>query len=123
MGGGFLSAVVINFTIIGMFAGVYIGLRVGSPLWGGIVTTMILGGMCLPLMKYSVSLLGAGAGAILGAAIWAVDVAAGPADLVRGAGRAGGGRVYGLFLAEKRDYAFHLHPGVGVCGVGSPGPC
>lgn len=66
----FKALVVINFTIVGMFAGVYLGRRMGSPLWGGILTTMLLGGMSLPLMKYSVSVLGAGAGAILGAAIW-----------------------------------------------------
>jgi hypothetical protein len=66
----FKALVVINFAIIGMFVGIRIGERLGSPLWGGIMTTAILGTLSWPFMKYSVSVLGALAGVVLGAAVW-----------------------------------------------------
>lgn len=66
----FRVLVVINFAMLGLLVGRFLGAKLGSPLWGGIVATSILGTVSWPFMKYCVSALGAVAGAVLGAAIW-----------------------------------------------------
>lgn len=62
--------VVTNFALIGLFGGVFLGRQLGSAMWGGILGCFIIGSVSRPFMRYSVSLLGATAGAILGAALW-----------------------------------------------------
>ncbi len=67
----FKMLVVINFTLIGIFVGKYLGtILEGSGLWGGIMGALILGAVSWPFMKYSVSALGGMAGAVIGAALW-----------------------------------------------------
>ena len=66
----FKVLVVINLAIIGLFLGKYVGALLGSPLWGAIVGTFILGVFSWSFMKYAVAVLGGIAGAILGAALW-----------------------------------------------------
>jgi hypothetical protein len=66
----FKALVVINFSIMGLFLGMTLGNKLGSPLWGGIIGTASLGICTWPFMKYCVAVLGAIAGAVLGAAIW-----------------------------------------------------
>jgi len=67
----FMALVIINFAVIGLLVGRMAGIKLGSsPQWGGILGTVILGVVSWPFVKYSVSILGAGAGTILGAALW-----------------------------------------------------
>jgi hypothetical protein len=66
----FKALVVINFGMIGLGAGILIGRNLGSQLWGGIMGTAILASISWPFMRYSVAVLGAGAGAVLGSALW-----------------------------------------------------
>ena len=66
----FKALVVINFSILGLMIGRLLGGKLGSPLWGGIMGTFIMGMLSWSFMKYCVAALGAFAGAILGAAIW-----------------------------------------------------
>jgi hypothetical protein len=68
----FRVLVTINFAGVGMYLGIYLGDKLGSSLWGGIVGAVMLGTICWPFMKYSVSILGGFAGAILGGAIWRI---------------------------------------------------
>lgn len=65
----FKPLVVINFAILGVFSGKYIGSLLGSPLWGAIMGCLILSAVSWPFMKYAVSVLGALAGAVIGLAI------------------------------------------------------
>jgi len=60
----FKALVMINFAMIGLFGGVYLGRKLGSPLWGGIMGTTLLAFASMPFMKYSVAFLGACAGAV-----------------------------------------------------------
>lgn len=62
--------VVINYALIGIYAGRFLGQPLGSTMWGGLLGCFMLGVVSRPFMRYSVSLLGALAGAVLGAAIW-----------------------------------------------------
>ena len=66
----FKALVVINFAALGLVAGQYVGGRLGSPLWGGIMGVFLMAMVTWPFMKYCVSILGALAGAILGGALW-----------------------------------------------------
>jgi len=68
----FKALVIINFAGIGMYSGILLGGKLGSSLWGGIVGAFFLGIICWPFMKYSVSVLGAMAGAVLGGAFWRI---------------------------------------------------
>jgi hypothetical protein len=68
----FKALVVINFAGIGLCAGIYLGTKLGSGLWGGIIGAIALGAVCYPFKKYAVSLLGAMAGGVLGAALWRI---------------------------------------------------
>lgn len=66
----FKALVVINFAGIGMFAGLYLGRQMGSPLWGSIAGTCAATLFSFPFMKYCVSILGGFAGTILCASLW-----------------------------------------------------
>ncbi len=65
----FRVLVVINFAILGVFAGRYMGALLGSGMWGAILGCLILGTVAWPFMKYAVSVLGALAGAVIGLAL------------------------------------------------------
>ena len=66
----FRALVVLNFAMMGLIAGIVLGKQLGSPLWGGILGTFMLGIVAYPFMKYAVAVLGGLAGAVLGAALW-----------------------------------------------------
>jgi len=68
----FKALVVINYAAIGLYLGMYLGDKLGSGLWGGLIGALTLGTACYPLMKFSISLLGAMAGGVLGAALWRI---------------------------------------------------
>jgi hypothetical protein len=61
---------VICFGMIGLFGGMYFGERVDNALWGGIIGLVVLAIVSIPLMKWSICILGALAGGTLTAAIW-----------------------------------------------------
>jgi len=61
---------VIKCVLLGGFAGGYVGKLLGSSLWGGSMGAVICGVISWPFMKFSVSVLGGLAGAVLGAALW-----------------------------------------------------
>lgn len=60
----------IMFALIGLGAGMYIGRQIDQPLWGAVVGLVILAIISIPLIKYSVAVLGGAAGAVIGGAIW-----------------------------------------------------
>lgn len=60
----------IMFALIGLGAGMYIGRQIDQELWGAVAGLVILAIMSIPLMKYSIAILGAVAGAVIGGAIW-----------------------------------------------------
>ncbi len=91
----FKVLVVINFAIIGLLVGRITGAQLGSQLWGGIIGTVILGAVSWPFMKFSVSILGAASGAVLGTALW--QAATLPPRLFWGGSAVG--LVAGAFLA------------------------
>lgn len=64
----FKVLVVINFAILGIFCGRYMGGLMGSGMWGAILGCGALAAVSWPFMKYAVSVLGAIAGAVLGLA-------------------------------------------------------
>ena len=66
----FKILVIINFAGLGLAVGLFVGNELGSILWGGILGTVLMAIVSWPFMKYSVSVLGACAGAVLGAALW-----------------------------------------------------
>lgn len=68
----FKALVVINYAAIGLCLGIYLGDKLGSGLWGGIIGAFTLGTACYPFMKFAISLLGAMAGGVLGAALWRI---------------------------------------------------
>ena len=68
----FKALVVINYAAIGLYLGIYLGEKLGSGLWGGIIGAFALGTSCYPFMKFAISLLGAMAGGVLGAALWRI---------------------------------------------------
>jgi hypothetical protein len=61
---------VICFGMIGLFGGMYFGERVDNALWGGIIGLIVLAIVSIPLMKWSICILGALAGGTLTAAVW-----------------------------------------------------
>ena len=65
----FKVLVLINFAILGIFAGRYMGALLGSGMWGAILGCLIMGIVAWPFMKYAVSVLGALAGAVIGLAL------------------------------------------------------
>ncbi|MBN2212292.1 MAG: hypothetical protein JW709_12920 [Sedimentisphaerales bacterium] len=66
----FKALVVINFAGLGLAGGYVLGSHLGSPLWGALMGTMIFSVVSYPFMKYSVAVLGALAGCIIGGALW-----------------------------------------------------
>jgi len=66
----FRALVVINFAAIGLYAGMFFGGQLGSALWGGLMGATLMSLFCWPFMKYSIAILGALAGGILGGALW-----------------------------------------------------
>lgn len=68
----FKALVVINFAVLGMYSGIFLGAKLGSAIWGGIIGTAFLGASSLPFMKYSISVMGALAGTILCGAFWRI---------------------------------------------------
>lgn len=60
----------IDFSLFGLVCGALLGRKLGSEMWGGILGCFMIGIAAWPFMKYSVSVLGAAAGAVLGAALW-----------------------------------------------------
>jgi len=66
----FKVLVVISFSLGGLFIGMEIGRQFDNTLWGGVLGLFLLGLLCMPLMRWGVSILGAVAGGILTAAIW-----------------------------------------------------
>lgn len=71
----FRVLVVISFGMIGMFLGMMAGQKFGSGnpsyvIWGGLIGTVVLAFLSVPLMKWCVSFLGALAGGIITSGIW-----------------------------------------------------
>lgn len=61
---------VVSFGMIGLFAGMQLGEKMGSVLWGGIFGLLILAVLSIPLMHWAVSALGAVAGGIVTGCMW-----------------------------------------------------
>ena len=61
---------VICFGMIGLGLGMYFGDKVDNALWGGVIGLIVLAIVSIPLMKWSICILGALAGGMLAAAIW-----------------------------------------------------
>lgn len=66
----FKALVVINFAFLGIFAGRYIGTRLGSGEWGSILAAVALSAVSYPFIKYGVAVLGGLAGSVVGSALW-----------------------------------------------------
>jgi hypothetical protein len=66
----FKVLVIICFGLVGLFAGIEIGSRLGSEILGGIIGLTLLGGLSIPLIRWAVSILGAISGGILTSGIW-----------------------------------------------------
>jgi hypothetical protein len=66
----FKVLVVICFGLVGLFAGIKIGARFNSEIFGGIIGLALLAGVSVPLMRWAVSILGAIAGGILTSGVW-----------------------------------------------------
>jgi len=70
----FRVLVVICFGLMGIFAGMMVGQRFGtadeSIIWGGVLGMIVLAALAIPLMKWSVSILGAVAGGVLTGGLW-----------------------------------------------------
>lgn len=65
---------VVSFGMVGLFAGMELGQRIGTGpsavLWGGIIGLILLAILSIPLMHWAVSALGAVAGGIITSCIW-----------------------------------------------------
>ncbi|MFA5291965.1 MAG: hypothetical protein WC496_02910 [Phycisphaerae bacterium] len=61
---------VVSFGMVGLFAGMQLGERIGSILWGGITGLILLAVLSVPLMHWAVSALGAVAGGIITSCVW-----------------------------------------------------
>ena len=66
----FKILVVISFAMLGLFAGIHLGGKAGSQMWGGVIGLAVMAGMSIPLMKWGVSILGAVAGGLLTSGLW-----------------------------------------------------
>ncbi len=64
------TLVVISFAMLGLFVGIAVGSKAGSPIWGAVVGMLVLGFISLPLMQWAISILGAIAGGVLAAGLW-----------------------------------------------------
>ena len=61
---------VISFGLLGLRAGMWLGTELDNQLWGGLIGMGALAVASVPLMRWSVSALGAAAGGIIAASIW-----------------------------------------------------
>jgi hypothetical protein len=65
---------VVCFGMVGLFLGMEFGPKMGSgptaSMWGGIAGLIILAVLCIPLMHWAVSALGAAAGGIITSCLW-----------------------------------------------------
>lgn len=61
---------VISFGLLGLRAGMWLGTEFDNQLWGGLIGMGALAIVSVPLMRWSVSALGAAAGGIIAASIW-----------------------------------------------------
>jgi len=66
----FRILVVISFGLFGMFLGIFVGRQLGNEMWGGLIGLGLLAFVSVPLMKWSVCILGALAGGILTGGLW-----------------------------------------------------
>lgn len=65
---------VVSFGMVGLFAGMQLGSKMGSGpsaiLWGGVIGLLLLAVLSIPLMHWAVSALGAVAGGIITGCLW-----------------------------------------------------
>lgn len=65
---------VVSFGMVGLFAGMHLGAKMGSgvsgQMWGGILGLLVLAVLSIPFMHWAVSILGAVAGGIVTGCIW-----------------------------------------------------
>jgi len=69
----FKILVVISFALLGLFLGISVTDKIvglNSQLWGGLIGMGLLAVLSVPLMRWSVCILGAVAGGILSSGIW-----------------------------------------------------
>jgi len=69
----FKILVVISFALLGLFLGIAITDKVvglNSQLWGGLIGMVLLAVLSVPLIRWSVCILGAVAGGILSSGVW-----------------------------------------------------
>jgi len=69
----FKILVVISFALLGLFLGISVTDKIvglNSQLWGGLIGMVLLAVLSVPLMRWSVCILGAVAGGILSSGIW-----------------------------------------------------
>ncbi len=69
----FKVLVVISFALLGLFIGISVTKQIvglNSQLWGGLIGMLLLAVLSVPLMRWSVCILGAMAGGILSSGIW-----------------------------------------------------
>lgn len=69
----FKILVVISFALLGLFLGIAVTDKIvglNSQLWGGLIGMGLLAVLSVPLMRWSVCILGAVAGGILSSGIW-----------------------------------------------------
>jgi hypothetical protein len=69
----FKVLVVISFALLGLFLGVSISNQIvglNSQLFGGLIGMLVLGILSVPLIKWSVCILGAAAGGIMSSGVW-----------------------------------------------------
>ncbi len=62
--------VVICFGLVGMFIGIQLGVKMQNPIWGGIFGLVVLAAASMPLMRWCVCILGAGAGGLMTGGLW-----------------------------------------------------
>lgn len=66
----FKVLITLNAALIGGFIGAMIGDRMGNIVAGGFLGAFVAGAVSLPLMKYSVAVMGGLVGALIGAGLW-----------------------------------------------------
>jgi len=69
----FKILVVISFALLGLFLGIWITDKIvglNSQFWGGLIGMGLLAVLSVPLIRWSVCILGAAAGGILSSGIW-----------------------------------------------------
>ena len=66
----FKILVIISFGLLGLFAGMRIGVYTGSQLWSGVTGLVVLAILSVPLMRWCVCILGAVAGGVITSGLW-----------------------------------------------------